>query len=190
MNEKAASQIKNLLVILAVVLFIAYSIYAVLLRQTNEIGPIGVDKDGRQIFLQTLDAVNKDNGLRVTSEWESTTFLERMFIKEPMRTTIRFVMRGSTDISDVLVSRAYLDMPWSNYFRGAPPEGKMHLREDVEVLLPEFYMALEKLGAKTNEDMFAAMGFRHYEVYRGDALVALYDLDNIGRGNVKHMGGD
>lgn len=186
MNEK----IKNLLAIVGVVLFIAYSIYAVLLRQTNEIGPIGFDKVGRQIFLQTLEAENKDAGLRVTSEWEDTTFMERMFIKAPMRTTMRFILDKPAGPYGVHTLQTFLDAPWQTYFMGMGPKTEVFFQEEVRLSLADLYTALGKVGAKTNKDMLAAMGFRRYEIYQGTALVTRHELKSIGRGNMKIMGGE
>ncbi len=161
-----------------------------LVRTTNEIGPLGTDKVGRQVFIQTWDPQFQRMlaGVRVTSEWEDTTFLWRFVVQEPMRTTLRFVLAADQPAPEPQASRMFLDRPYQMFLdRYAGP---VQIQQDSTRSPAEIDERLRELGARTNEDFFAAMGFRRFEVYHGSALVVGYDLKEIGRPNVKHAGGD
>lgn len=129
-------------------------------------------------------------GLRVTSEWEDSYFLERLIVGEPMRTTLRFVVPENGPPPDPRASRVFLDSPIGLFFGrlNPPPEAKIHVTADRSVPLKTFLDSLDELQAKTLEDMFASMGFRRYEMYYGKQPVVGYDLKQIGKGNSKWIG--
>lgn len=187
MNAKAG----RFLAAIGVLAVIAIGLHSCF-RVTNEIGPIGADKAGRQIFLQSLQYYfGTPLGLTVTSEWSDSTFLGRLFIQEPMRTTIRFVAPDSVQ-SDAGAPSQFLNTPFRDFFNQfkPPPNASISLRENDSILLPEFYKRLDSLGASSVADMLAAMGFRRFEVYRGERLVTERELPTIGRANIKWAGGE
>lgn len=177
----------------AFLLFIVIGIHSTYFRVTNEIGPIGADKAGRQIFLQTLQYYLGDPlGVTLTSEWSDSTFLGRLLFQEPMRTTIRFVSSETLAQVDPEAPRQFLNASFREFFGQfkPPAEASISLRENDSIPLSEFYGKLDALGASSVADMLAAMGFRRFEVYHGERLLAASDLPTVGRANVKWVGGN
>jgi len=173
-------------------LIIGLSFYHSCFRVTNEIGPIGADKAGRQIFLQSLQHyMGEPLGYSVTSECSDSSFLVRLLVQEPMRTTIRFVFPKDADQPDPRPFIELLDAPYPRFFAlfNSPPDAEIWLREEHSVPLADFYDRLDELGASTVEDMFASMGFRRFEVYYDGRALLQRDLPEVNRANVKWVGG-
>ena len=103
---------------------------------------------------------------------------------------MRFILDKPAGPNGVHTLQAFLDAPWQTYFTGLGPETEVSFQEEVRLPLAELYAALNKVGAKTNRDMLAAMGFRRYEIYQGTTLVTHHELKSIGRGNMKISGGE
>lgn len=175
----------------AVLLVIAASFYHACFKVTNEIGPIGADKAGRQIFLQSLQHyMGEPLGLNITSEWADSSFLGRLVIQEPMRTTIRFEVASTRDAPDPKTFVEFLELPYPRFFAefNPPPDASISLREDHEILLADFYHRLDELGVATVGEMFACLGFRRFELYHGQRAVLQSDLPQVHRPNVKWVG--
>lgn len=154
-------------------------------RVVNEVGPVGMDVAGRQIFLQTLETALRDSGVRVTSEWDDTNVLGRL-VQEPMRTTIRLI--GPADRTDGIAENAaaLLRQPHGNLTRELQT---IWISENYKVTGQEFATMLAREGVQTLGDALAAMGFRRYEYFAATRLVFAADLPSISRGNIKHVGG-
>lgn len=176
----------------AVLLIIGLSVYHSCFRVTNEIGPIGADKAGRQIFLQSLQHyMGEPLGFTVTSEWSDLPLLKRLLVQEPMRTTIRFVFSKGADQPDPRPFAELLEAPYPRFFAlfNSSPDAEIWLREEHSVPLADFSERLDELGAFTVEDMFASLGFRRFEVYHGGRALLMRDLPEVHRANVKWVGG-
>lgn len=175
----------------AFLLLVGFSLYHSCFRVTNEIGPIGADKAGRQIFLQSLQHyMGKPLGYTVTSEWSDSSFLVRLLVQEPMRTTIRFVLPKDGGEPDSRPFIELLEAPYPRFFAlfNSPPDAEIWLREEHSVPLANFYERLDDIGASTVEDMFASLGFRRFEVYYDGRALLQRDLRQVHRANVKWVG--
>jgi hypothetical protein len=154
-------------------------------RTANEIGPAGVDTDGRQIWIDSLASRIDDPTLTITSEWEDSSVLTRLLVQEPMRTTLRF--KSTHAVAEVnLNAEATLSQPASSFTDALADQ--VWLRRDVRETREEFVSRLSELGVRTEADVLAAMGFRWYEVYAAGQLIFATGLPNVGNGNVKFAG--
>ena len=153
---------------------------------SNEVGPVGMDTDGRQIFLQTLEHRFRDSGVRVTSEWDDSNILQR-FAQEPMRTTFRLIGPGEADAD---ASRRAEESLALRFDEITVEITEISMGSDRKMSGRDFEKRLRELGVVTVADMLGAMGFRRYELFAGSKLVFARDLPVIGRGNVKHVGGE
>ena len=194
---------------LFVSLVFASSFWVSCFRVNNEIGPIGADKTGRQVMIQTLDAYyQQPEGyltadapkIRVTSEWDDTIFLGRLF-QEPMRTTLRVVIPidffparniFGESVGFKPIGKDDLERSYSGFllFRYQQPI-TLQAHEDgtrIEQSPKEIDRGLNDLGAKTIADLFAAWGFRRFEQFKGSEMVFGVDLPTLGRPNLKHVG--
>jgi hypothetical protein len=164
---------------------VAASAYCQFVRIADEIGPAGVNTDGRQIWIQDLQGAARNSGLSVTSEWDDSNLLSRLLIQEPMRTTLRF---KTTDVIDGLATSASqsLDQPASSATDGLGD--RIPLRKDDTETRAAFVARLNELHVQTVADLLAALGFRRYEVYSVGQLIYWRDLPKIGQGNIRVAG--
>ncbi len=165
--------------------FLVASGYCQFVRTADEIGPAGVNTDGRQIWIEMIQSSAGSPPVTVTSEWEDSNLLVRLLVQEPMRTTLRFRTEESVTGVDTSARRS-LDQNASAVTDGLGD--RVPLRKDETESRADFVARLSKLGVRTVADLLGALGFRRYEVYSGGQLVFATDLPRIGQGNVKIAG--
>lgn len=171
-------------------LWILSGVYGMFFRVENTIGPIGADKVGRQVLLQSLNdyhkRINHTEEDLVASEWQDTNFVQRFFIQEPMRTT--FIMLPST--SDPRPSldtfNAFLDASYSSLL--SQYRGKITLQDELEQTPGELDKRLRKMGCHSMRDYLGKWGFKRFEVRYGKELMFACDLD--ASGSVNWVGGN
>jgi hypothetical protein len=189
-------RLKSISVTLIVPAVLVLGLWKSCFQVTNEIGPIGADKTGRQIFLQSLDAYcdRAHNSsatewtVQVDSDFFSIPIWRRLF-QEPMRTTFRLSYHIKTSQQpDPSLTKRFLGEPaddFTNLF-----QGPTHLREDWEVQPKEMRSMLQELHVTSVAELLAAYGFRRCEVFIDGKLVSQETLPTIGRGNVRWIGGN
>ncbi len=173
---------------------LAYGTWSAFFETSNEIGPVGADWAGRQVFLQswdhymaqTQDSSSRGFQLHVTSEFDKTPFLVR-FLQRPMRTTIV--------LSYVLAVRKRPYAGFLDSLLNAPSEtlvsqyrDSISLREDQDIPVDSLRSRLRALGVVTVGQFFAALGFRHLELDVNGHKMDARELPVVGRGNVKWAG--
>lgn len=168
---------------LVAILVIAIPGYFQFVRVANEFGPVGMDVDGRRIFLQSLSA-GAVSGAGVTSEWEDSNVVARLLIQEPMRTTIRIRLpaNAGTTSSEQMTA---LSAPFTPFDDNGE---QLYLTAKATIGVPELNKRLSDLSVRTFGDLLAACGFRRYEVYQGSDLLFASDLPKVGEGNTKFAG--
>lgn len=192
---KIRSSFRTALIAAGVVLFFAYGCWDAFLRTTNEIGPVGADKAGRQILLQTLDdyfrrgndSTTTGYALDVTSEFDRVPLPIR-FLKEPMRTT--FVLRYRVK----QVGRA-VDSTFADRLLAAPSDilvneyrGPVSMTRERDVPPDTLRARLRRLGVESVGQFLAAFGFRKLEVEVDGSKVIERNLPAVGKGNSKWSG--
>ena len=176
--------------------FLAFAFWFALLRVTNEIGPIGADKDGRQILIQSLDAMFKslppDTPFRLSVESEFHDVpLPMRLLQEPMRTTLKLSYKmgpkanGSPDAN--LFRQRFLTGSAAD-FVGAL-NGPTNVRRDDTLSPAELKAALADLKVNTMAQFFAAFGFRRVQVLFDGAVVLDEPLPELSRHNITVLGG-
>jgi hypothetical protein len=152
--------LKHKLGCLAVLLFLGLLFWKGCLVTTNEIGYLGADKSGRQILIQSLDAVTQPK-LRIDSDFFDHPLVLRLW-SEPMRTTLRFDYR-LTEAPHREEVIAYLNQPAEVLLSAA--KGKISLREDWSLSPAELRELANKVGSQTVEDIYGGFGFKRLQVY-------------------------
>lgn len=183
-ENEVKNKLKGYLSTCVFIVVIGFSFYYNIFRTTNEIGYLGVDKTGRQIFIQTLDAYFQPLA-KVDSDFYDHNFLYRILIEEPMRTTIRFDIQDNEKVSLQSVED-FMDQPYENILREY--RGKVSLRNDWEVDPQDLDKSLKEKDAKTMEDFLAGFGFRRLQVYQNDQHIATVEIR--GTKNVEWAGGE
>lgn len=168
---------------LAVLLFFGLLFWRGCWVTTNEIGYLGADKSGRQILIQSLDAVAQPQ-LRIDSDFLDHPLVLRL-LREPMRTTLRFdYRRAEAPQREEVV--AYLSQPAEVFLSSA--KGDISLREDWSVSPAKLREFATKEGAQTVEDIYGGFGFKRLQVYhQGRPLFELPIRQK--KPNVKWAGG-
>jgi len=185
------SRVGSLFAMFALTLGLSLSVYSACFRVTNEIGPVGADKSGRQIFVQTLaELYGKPMGFAVTSEWDDSTVVGRLVVAEPMRTTFRIVFDENQPRPTADLEVAFLGLSNREFFAqfNPGPDASIHLRQDWEMPFSEFFNKLDEIGARTVRQMLAALGFRRFEVFHGAVRLLSVDLPEIWRPNIRWVG--
>lgn len=141
---------------------------------TNEFGFLGADKNGRQIYLQTLDHVSSPQ-FHVTSEFYDHSIFLR-FLQEPMRTTIRFV--GSADTQNMFTRQAI------DQLLATPAVAHLMQFRDSISLTKEYSLPTDKMieragekGVFTYREFLVGMGFQRLEVFNGPTKQFALTLD-------------
>jgi hypothetical protein len=143
---------------LAVILFFGLSVWKGCLATTNEIGYLGADKVGRQILIQSLDAVTRPS-LHIDSDFFERPFLLRLLL-EPMRTTLRFDYQQPDPPRREEIT-AYLAQPIEVFLSAA--QGKISLSEDRSVTSLKLQEIAHDEGARTLEDLYGGFGFKRLQ---------------------------
>jgi hypothetical protein len=105
----------------------------------------------------------------------------RLFVKEPMRTTFRVYLPPEQHFDPV----PFLSTPIKEV---VGLDGSFSLREDLTVSGADVLRRMEELKGTRLEHLFAAYGFRRFEVIGPATQSVGQDLPVLGKGNVKWMG--
>ena len=177
--RRKGGAVQSILGGLSVLVFVGASVYSQFIRTANEVGPVGMDTDGRGILLQSLTTpVNQ-----VGSEWEDSNLIQRLIIQEPMRTTFR-IRSNQVSIGSPEIQRG-LDAPFDIF--PDTTEGIWLTKAD-KVPISEFNLRLKQLGVRSVAELLAAMGFRRYEIYESSVIVFETVLPVVGAGNTRIAG--
>jgi len=190
------NRLKSATPVLVLALILSWGFWSTCFRVTNEIGPLGSDKSGRQILLQTLDtyfdrsidSATAGYAIDVDSEFHHTAFLWRM-LQEPMRTTfsISYRVKDMSEFDSTVVER-FLSAPASAFIDLYKEPAS--LRDDIEIPVDSLRSRLRELNVNTVADFLAAYGFRVFEASVNGRVLGQRPLPQIGRANVKWVGGE
>lgn len=178
--------VRKLLIYICVFSVIGFTIFK-MVQTTDEIGYLGAGKVGRQVLIQSLDAISKPRA-RVDSDFFDRPFIVRLILGEPLRTTIRFDFQEE-EVKKITLEmvKQYLNLPHetiTQFFQSN--KGKILLQKGYELEVNEFRKILKEKNVKTIEDFYAGFGFNKYEVYvRGKPKFSI-KIRNVK--NVKHIG--
>ena len=163
--------VKNVLIGICFVAITGYFLYFNFIRNTNEIGYLGIDKNGRQIFIQTLDNYLEPD-TKVDSDINDHNIFSRILIQEPMRTTIRFDSKSSSNKISLTNADEYLSQPYNVILDEYT--GDISTRSDSKITPDDLKKRLDEKGVKTIEDLLAGFGFKKLQIYnRKDFPVVL-----------------
>ncbi len=143
---------------------ISFIVYRMFFLPSDEIGYLGANKIGRQVFIQTMDSRLKPQG-EVTSEFFDTPLIGRLFIGDHLtRTTIRFNFYDrAADTMTMKTVMKYLGSPYARITLSL--SDSILLQENYIVGFNEFDDLLKNKKVITIEDLLAGLGFKTYEVY-------------------------
>ncbi len=172
---------------LGVAFFIAvvvYSFYSTFVKTSNEIGFLGMDKAGRQVFIQSLDSF-LDPNINVDSDFFDHNLISRMLIQEPMRTTLKFDIRDENEFVATSESiGAFLAAPASKLVDMY--KSNVTMQENYELTLDEFRKLVNDKEVKSIGDLLSGFGFKRFEVYSRGILIKRVDFPKTK--NVLHAG--
>lgn len=169
--------IKEYFIGILVILAIAVYGFHYFTTTINERGFLGMDKSGRQIFLQTMDhyASTIDNSVFVTSDWDDFSFTERLW-QNPMRTTLRIyktmneddylkfqIAEGLAQISPSQEIEESLKVPYKEFLHNYSSE--ISMSDDYSVTPEELEEFADEAGVLTYRDLLRGFGFTKYEYY-------------------------
>lgn len=183
-NQKD-SKLKNYGIGVIVLIIITYSFYYAFFKTTNEIGFLGFDKTGRQIFIQTLDTYSEPD-INVDSDFSDHNILDRILIQEPMRTTIKFNIKSSSSNSYLSSADSFLSQPYDILLKQY--KGNISTRENSEISPTELTQRLNEKGCKTIEDFLAGLGFIKIQIFENGSHKLTVELK--GNKNVYWSGGE
>ena len=173
--------------------YMLYAAWATFFRVTNEIGPVGADKVGRQVYLQSLDqyfsgidSSSTGYAVDVGSEPVSKWIVIRM-VKESMFTTFRMSYRiTDTKLIDSTFAEQLLHSSadeFLNLYRGPAT-----LRDDVDIPSDSLRARMSTLKVASFADFLAAFGFRRFEVFINGRPFVSTDLPQLSRRNSQWIG--
>lgn len=172
---------------LGIALFIAvvvYSFYSAFIKTSNEVGFLGMDKVGRQVFIQSLDSY-LDPNINVDSDFFDHSFVSRMLIQEPMRTTLKFDIRDEKEfVASSESVDAFLAAPASKLMDMY--KSKVTMQENYELTPDELRKSVNDKGVQNIGDLLSGFGFKRFEVYSRGVLIKRVDLPKTK--NVLHAG--
>jgi len=177
-------ELKSFLIGIAVFIFFGVGFYRGCVATTNEIGYLGVDKTGRQVFIQTLNH-HYQSRFNVDSDFFDYPIYQRL-LQEPMRTTLRITIL-TDDIA--LYTEKSVRTSLSDSYEGLLMiyTKTISVGEDTDISVGEMRRRLNEAGARTLEDFIGGLGFKEYEVYKGGTQIVAIHLKQI-RPNVKYVG--
>jgi len=173
-SEPILRRVKRWLGVLLFLALIVYAFYYVIFRTTNETGFLGMDKVGRQVFIQSMDYAFDPNA-DIDSDFNDHNLLSRMFIQEPMRTVFRIDIRDENEFHATPEELdAFLASPASeitDFFTD-----KATMQDDLEFTKDELQEYMVKNNVNNVADLFSGFGFKKFEVYSRGNLIKSYDL--------------
>ncbi len=167
-------------VILAVIIIYVFHYFT---TTVDETGFLGMNTNGRQIFIQSMDHYMKtmDSSVTVSSEWDNYSLLERLW-QEPMRTTLKMDKAMSEDdylqfqiaggFSETTRSKdveTSLETPYVDFVRNL---SEISLSEDYSVSSEELETIANEAGVVTYRDLLRGFGFTSYEYYVNGELIS------------------
>lgn len=168
-----------------VIAIIVYSFYFTIFKTTNEVGFMGMDKVGRQVFIQSMDAY-LDPNVDVDSDFFDYNILYRLVIQEPMRTVLKFDIRDENEFKATPES--------VDAFLASPASGILDMYQDEVMMQEEYRLTPEELkqsakdkGVETISDLLSGFGFERFDVYSRGNLIKSVELPKTE--NVGHAGG-
>jgi len=165
-EEQKQTSPKNILLAIAIVAIICYSFYSEFIRTSNEIGFLGASKEGRQVLIQTLDSYMEPD-IKVDSDFYDHSFVSRILIQEPMRTTIRFDIKGAGDAS-LSSAENFLSYPDDDFVKQF--KRSVFMQEGSEISPDELIKRLKEKNITTMEGFLAGFGFKQFQVYYSGLL--------------------
>lgn len=183
--QKAKEYSIGALVVLGITLYAYHSITTTV----NERGFLGMDKTGRQIFIQTMNhyAGTIDDSVSVTSDWEDYSLIQRLW-QEPMRTTLRIKKTMDDDeylqlqIAEGLAMtfpaddvEESLDYPYKEFLQEYSSE--ISMTEDYSMPFQELEERADEKGVVTYRDLLRGFGFTDYEYYINGELKSAVELN-------------
>lgn len=183
--QKLKEYLIGALVILVIVIYSFHYFTTII----NERGFLGMDKSGRQIFIQTMDQYIStiDDSVTVTSDWDDFSFLERLW-QEPMRTTLRIykvmdedeslrfkIAEGFAEIIPSQKIEDSLEIPYTDFLHNYSSE--ISMSEDYSVTQKELEEFSKESGVVTYRDLLRGFGFTNYEYYINGELKSLIILN-------------
>ena len=185
------------LVPLFLLAFFALGVWQACFQVTNEIGPVGMDKVGRQVFLQSFDAyahrsidsTSAGYSLAIGSEFSTVPLWRRLF-QEPQRTTFRmsYHLLDTTRTLDSAIGTRFLESSADELM--AQYQGPVTLQKDFDVPADSVMAHLHSLHVQTVRELLSAYGFRHFELLVDGRTLVADSLPIIGRNNAKWIGSD
>lgn len=189
------SRLRTAAIALGVVSFFGIGLWQTCFQVTNEFGPVGADKAGRQIMIQSLhayldrtnDSVASGWAVDVESEFLRVPLVVRL-LQEPMRTTLRLsyrVLDRSQSVDSTLGQR-FLSSPAAEIT--SLYRGPVSMRENLDVSPDTVVGRLASLGVGSVAQLLAAFGFRRFQLVVDGTIVFQDTLPTIGRGNSQLAG--
>jgi len=173
-------------VVIGVVLYIFHYFTVTI----NEIGFLGMDKDGRQIFIQSIDRYTstKDDSIVITNDWSDHSLI-KIFLYEPMRTKLRInktmseaeylQFQNERNIAIINLSENIelaLNMPYEEFLNLYDED--ISITERRRISIEELKERSESTGVVTYGDLLRGFGFIDYEYYINNELITAVTLNS------------
>lgn len=182
----AKEKLRNWLIGLGVIAFLVWGFYGMFIKHSNEVGFLGMDKVGRQVFIQTLDEYLNPN-IDVDSEFNDQPLPIRLVVGEPLRTTLRLNIQDEREFQATPESvDAFLAKPATDITNEY--HGKITMQDTYEVTPEDLTKTMREKDVKTVEDLFSGFGFETFEVLSRGKLIKSVQLPRTK--NVVHVGGN
>ena len=148
----------------------------------NEIGYLGMDTSGRQVFIQTLDDVMGDDIAIVDGNATDKNLVERLMFGVSMRTTLRVILDDEASSSSNYNSlyRKSLDSPIKLLVDEFDDRYQIMMQDGYSITGKDLKFFTERYKIKTFEDLLVAFGFKKFEVVLNGNMVAEFILNNKG----------
>ncbi|MEW6737425.1 MAG: hypothetical protein AB1489_39455 [Acidobacteriota bacterium] len=185
-NKKPIKEtLRNWLIGLGVLAFLGVGFYQMFFAHSNEVGFLGMDKVGRQVFIQSLDEYMHPNA-DVDSEFHDIPLPLRI-ISEPLRTTIKFNIQDEREFQATEQGvKMFLNQPANvivDKYRG-----KVTMQDAWEIEPSELKKLMAEKKVETVSDLLSGFGFEKFEMYSRDKLIKSVELPKTK--NVIHVGGE
>ena len=191
MNEPTKTgRIREATFAIVVALLIVVGLFHFFTTTIDETGFLGMNKDGRQILIQTMNKVAEaaDPAMEVTSDWGDYSLLQRLW-QEPMRTTIRIYTTVDKKGEQMyMMDLAFCGMTISQSVESVlqTPYGEflsafdqyIYLSEDDTISIEELKVWAENTGVVTMRDLLRGFGFTNYERYMNGYLLGSVNLNS------------
>lgn len=179
--QKLKKYLIRTLIAIAIIIAIFHNFTVIV----NERGFLGMDKDGRQVFIQTINHyTSKEDGIMIASEWDDFSFLERLW-QEPMRTTLRVYQTVSDEeyhnlgVSELFgqssVEIMIDEISYKEFLQNYSSE--IYMSEDYAISSKDLEKFANEAGVVTYRDLLSGFGFTNYEYYINGELKSAITLN-------------